>query len=46
MLCLSQYGETALMVVSWKNYVDCARLLVDAGADKDVKNSKVRIDIR
>ena len=38
----AQRGETALMMAAAKGRVDCARLLLDAGADKDAKK-KVRV---
>jgi hypothetical protein len=33
-----QYECTALMRAAEKGHVDCARLLIDAGADKEAKN--------
>jgi hypothetical protein len=33
----AQYGGTALMYGSMNMGPDCARLLIDAGADKDAK---------
>ncbi len=33
----AQDGETALMYAASRGYVDCARLLMDAGADKDAQ---------
>jgi ankyrin repeat protein len=34
----SQDGETALMCAAAEGHTDCARLLIDAGADKEAKN--------
>ena len=33
----TQYGRTALMGAAEYGHTDCARLLLDAGADKEVK---------
>jgi ankyrin repeat protein len=35
---LSQDGWTALMLAASRDRVDCVRLLLDAGADKEAKN--------
>ncbi len=34
-----QYGSTALIWAAEKGFVDCVRLLIDAGANKDAKGS-------
>jgi ankyrin repeat protein len=34
----AQNGSTALMFAAEKGHVDCVRLLLDAGADKEAKN--------
>jgi hypothetical protein len=33
-----QWGATALINAALCNKINCARLLIDAGADKDAKN--------
>ena len=38
-----QYGYTALILAAEKGYVDCTRLLLDAGADKNAANHVRRI---
>ena len=35
----AQYGWTALIRAAESGHVDCTRLLLDAGADKDAKNN-------
>ncbi len=35
----SQTGWTALMRAAARGHADCARLLIDAGADKDARNN-------
>ena len=40
--CKSPSGRTALMRAAVGGHADCARLLIDAGADKDAK-SRVRV---
>jgi ankyrin repeat protein len=35
----SQYGWTALIFAADGGHADCARLLIDAGADKEAKDS-------
>ncbi len=35
---LVQFGWTALILAAREGHADCARLLVDAGADKEAKN--------
>jgi ankyrin repeat protein len=35
----SQYARTALMCAAAKGHTDFVRLLIDAGADKDVKDN-------
>ena len=40
----AQGGDTALILVSRLGRLDCARLLLNAGADKDAKNN-VRVDL-
>ncbi len=45
----AQYGETALMCAARGGRAHCARLLLDAGADKDAKDAndaKVRASVR
>ena len=37
----AQYGRTALICAGYNGHADCARLLLDAGADKNAAN-KVR----
>ncbi len=37
--CLAQHGSTALMYASQGGHLDCVRLLVDAGADKDAEDN-------
>jgi ankyrin repeat protein len=37
-LARSQNGFTALICAAENGHADCARLLLDAGADKEVKN--------
>jgi hypothetical protein len=39
----SQHGNTALICTALQDQLDCARLLIDAGADKEARND-VRID--
>ncbi len=39
-----QSGRTALMRAVINGHMDCMRLLIDAGANKDVRNS-VRFDL-
>ncbi len=39
MTSLSQYGSTALIETALYGYADCARLLLDAGADKNIVNN-------
>jgi ankyrin repeat protein len=40
----AQYGQTALMCAAESGHADCARLLLDAGADKNAKcNGWVRL---
>ena len=34
----SQMDSTALMIAAEKGRTDCARLLIDAGADKEAKD--------
>ena len=34
----AQYGMTALIGAGWLGRADCARLLLDAGADKNAKD--------
>jgi ankyrin repeat protein len=34
----SQHGSTALICVAQNGRAECARLLIDAGADTDVRN--------
>ena len=34
----SQHGSTALILAAQYGYADCARLLIDAGADLDARN--------
>ena len=34
----AQFGYTVLMLSAEKGHADCARLLLDAGADKEAKN--------
>ena len=36
----NQYGETALMLASFRNDAKITRLLVDNGANKDIKNNE------
>ncbi len=38
----AQSGKTALVVAAQRGHFDCVRLLLDAGADANVKN-KVRV---
>jgi hypothetical protein len=38
----SQDGATALMCAAAEGHTDCARLLIDAGADKEAKNKVCR----
>ena len=35
----TQLGRTALIWAAERNHTDCVRLLVEAGADMEVKNS-------
>ena len=35
----AQYGLTALIWAAAEGHAECVRLLIDAGADKDVKNN-------
>jgi hypothetical protein len=37
-----QTGNTALICAVWKGHIDFARLLLDAGADKNAKEDEVR----
>jgi ankyrin repeat protein len=37
-------GRTALILAADQGHVDCARLLLDAGADKNVKTNVRRFD--
>ncbi len=41
-VAILQTGRTALMNAAWQNRADCARLLIDAGADKEARD-KVRV---
>lgn len=34
----TQGGDTALTCAAVRNHIDCVRLLIDHGADKEVKN--------
>ena len=38
LLSHAQFGCTALMLAAEKDHADCARLLLDAGADKNAKD--------
>jgi ankyrin repeat protein len=42
-LALAQDGRTALMRAAGEGHADCARLLLDAGADKNAKSKVVII---
>ncbi len=35
----AQYGRTALIYAAMEGHADCARLLLDAGADKNAANN-------
>ncbi len=39
----SQDGDTALILAAASGHADCARLLIDTGADKDATASLVRV---
>jgi ankyrin repeat protein len=41
----SQDGDTALMRAAYSVNADCARLLIDAGADKEAKNKVRRLSL-
>ena len=41
----AQFGSTALIYAARDGHADCARLLLDAGADKEAKNN-VRARVR
>ncbi len=41
--CTLQGGFSALLIAAEKGHADCARLLIDAGADKEAKD-RVRVD--
>jgi ankyrin repeat protein len=34
-----QYGDTALLEAATKGHIECVRLLLEHGAEKDVKNN-------
>ncbi len=34
----AQFGQTALILAAGEGHVNCVRLLLDAGADKEAKN--------
>ena len=34
-----QIGWTALIFAAWKNHAECVRQLIDAGADKELKDA-------
>ncbi len=38
LLCMAQYGWTALMWAADQGHADCARLLLDAGADTETRD--------
>jgi ankyrin repeat protein len=38
----SQHGRTALIWAAINDHADCVRLLIDAGADKDINDAEVR----
>jgi ankyrin repeat protein len=38
-VCHVQDGDTALIGAAAKGHTDCVRLLIDAGADKDVRTN-------
>ena len=39
----AQKGGTALTIAGFKGHAECLRLLLDAGADKNAKDPKVRV---
>ncbi len=41
---ISQFGETTLFCAAANGHVDCARLLLEAGADMETKDS-VRVSV-
>jgi ankyrin repeat protein len=41
----AQYGETPLMWAAEKGHADCARLLLNAGADKEAKSNVRRVGL-
>ena len=46
-MAAAQHGMTALIWACYKGHADCARLLLDAGADKNAKNEvRARADVR
>lgn len=42
LLCTAQRGDCALHLAARMGHVACVRLLLDAGADIEVRNKKVR----
>ena len=41
----TQNGKTALMLASKCGSIECMRLILDAGADMNIRDSKVRLGV-